>query len=197
MKKTLLLIIIVALISNNIFYGQETGTFTDSRDGNTYKTVKLGENWWFAENLRFKTDNSWAYGDDENNVALYGRLYTFEAARKACPAGWHLAKETEWTSLSSLMDEKKTGGKLKAVDHWEAPNEGADNSLKFNGLPGGYRTPDGKFVDMGKIAAFWSDTDDANSNTAWRIYLLYDNTGIMRGMDLKTHGFSVRCVKDK
>ena len=194
MKK---MIFILLLISFNYISAQETGIVTDNRDGNTYKTVKIGDNWWFAENLRFKTDNSWAYDDNEENVKTYGRLYTFEAARKACPTGWHLAKEVEWSSLSSLMDEKITGGKLKAVDGWEAPNSGADNSLGFNCLPSGYRTTDGKYTDKGKIAIFWSDTDDVNGNTAWRIYLLYDSAGIMRGMDLKTHGFSVRCVKDK
>ncbi len=194
MKKFVL--ILLAIMSSYVSYTQEIGSYTDPRDGKTYKTVKLGEHWWFAENLNYKTDDSWAFSDDENNANIYGRLYTFEAAQKACPSGWHLAKEVEWSSLSSLMDEKIIGGKLKAVEKWEKPNIGADNSTKFNALPSGYRTPDGQFVDLGKIAAFWSDTDDANGNTAWRIYLLYDNSGIMRGMDLKKHGFSVRCVKD-
>ncbi|MCF6242849.1 MAG: fibrobacter succinogenes major paralogous domain-containing protein [Bacteroidales bacterium] len=196
MKKNIFTIIISLFLGISTLIAQETDTFTDNRDGNTYKTVKIGERWWFAENLRFKTDNSWAYDNNESNVAKFGRLYTFEAAQKACPAGWHLAKETEWTSLSTLDNEKITGGKLKATSEWEAPNTGADNSMSFNALPGGYRTPEGEFTDKGKIAAFWSDTDNANGNTAWRIYLLYNNSGIMRGMDLKTHGFSVRCVKD-
>jgi len=196
MKKIFLFII--SMLTVSIYsLSQEIGSFTDIRDGNVYKTVKIGENIWFAENLRFKTDNSWAYDNNENNVSEYGRLYTFEAAREACPSGWHLATEKEWSSLGSLMDEKITGAKLKSTSGWDNAVEKGSNSLHFNALPAGYRSPEGEFVDKGKIAAFWSDTDDATGVTAWRVYLLYNNDGIMRGMDLKTHGFSVRCVKNK
>ncbi len=196
MKKIFFIITIALLSAGFISAQNQTGTFTDTRDGKVYKTVKIGDNWWFAENLDFKTDSSWLYGGNSANEKTYGRLYTLKAAEKACPAGWHLATEAEWSSLSSLKNENITGGKLKTKNLWQAPNTGADNSMNFNGVPGGYRSPEGKFTDLGKIATFWSSTK-ASGNTEWRIYLLYNNSGIERGMDLKTHGFSVRCVKNK
>lgn len=70
--------------------GGTTGTFTDPRDGQTYATVEIGNQTWFAQNLNYETSNSWTYIDDPANGDIYGRLYTWEAALNACPSGWHL-----------------------------------------------------------------------------------------------------------
>ena len=56
------------------------GTFTDARDGETYRTIQIGNQVWMAENLRFKTDGSYAPNNDESNVAKFGRLYTWTKA---------------------------------------------------------------------------------------------------------------------
>ena len=81
---------------------------TDPADGQTYKVVKLADGkLWMAENLRYKP---WAGGSwDLSQVRFpdsiaktsvqYGRLYTWEVAKKACPKGWHLPTEAEWTAM--------------------------------------------------------------------------------------------------
>ena len=58
----------------------EYGSLTDDRDGQTYKTVKIGEQIWMAENLNYEELNSYCYNDSAEYCAKYGRLYTWAAA---------------------------------------------------------------------------------------------------------------------
>jgi len=106
-----------------------TGTFTDSRDGNEYKWVKIGDQIWMAENLRYLPSvhsNSQFYnqalnklpgygvydydGTDVNtaktseNYTTYGVLYNWYAtvqsgAHAIAPIGWRVPTDTEWTQL--------------------------------------------------------------------------------------------------
>ncbi len=132
----------------------EFGEMTDSRDGQTYKTVKLGDQTWLAHDLNYETDDgSWCYGDDPANCEIYGRLYDWEAAMDACPDGWHLASDEEWSTLIKYLDRKAdpssdnesyiAGGMMKATGTmedgtgpWKSPNEGATDASGFSAEAG-------------------------------------------------------------
>lgn len=178
-------------------------TFTDPRDNHIYKTVTIGTQTWFAENLAFKPNIGvyWALENDNNNVLKYGYLYDWETSKKGCPIGWHLPSDNEWTILSNYLGgEKLAGGKLKSMTGWDNPNAGASNSSKFNALPGGAAGCFGDgchpFVAPGNRADFWSSSSN-DANFAWSRTLFYDESSIKRFNEVKTDGYSIRCIKDK
>jgi uncharacterized protein (TIGR02145 family) len=199
----------------------ETGTATDA-DGNLYKTVKIGTQWWMAENLRTTRYNdstsillitdsaTWgtlttpAYCWYNNNPGTYkksyGALYNWFAVNtgKLAPKGWHVPAETEWNILIGYLGGNLVaGGKMKESGtlHWESPNTGADNSSGFSALPGGARLSFGWYVSLGRYGFWWSVNDSIGGCTADRP-LAYQSPEIWYDYSPKVHGYSVRCVKD-
>jgi len=154
-------------------------TVTDI-DGNCYRTVTIGTQVWMAENLKVTHDcngeaipnvtdgATWAgltagayceYNNDVNNVATYGRLnnwYAVADSRNISPAGWHVASDAEWQTLSIFLGgDAIAGGKMKetGTTHWYSPNTGATNESGFSALPGGYRASgNGPYENMGYYA---------------------------------------------
>jgi uncharacterized protein (TIGR02145 family) len=199
-KLAFLLFIIISLFINGLLAQRRDSTFTDARDGKKYKTVKIGNQTWMAENLNFKTDTgSWCYKNKRKNCLKYGRLYNWETATAVCPNGWHLPSDAEWTSLFDYLDgEKVAGGKMKeaGTEYWRSPNRGADNSSGFTALPGGYRDyDDGSFHSLGYNASYWSSTEYGGTD-AWDRALVYGSASMGRYYFSKMYDFSVRCLKD-
>lgn len=193
--------------------------FTDIRDGNVYNWVKIGNQIWMAENLRYlpsvvgpgtgskTTPYYYVYGYEGTSVAAakatanyttYGVLYNWTAACNSCPDGWHLPSDAEWTELTDYLGgTSDAGGKLKetGTTHWYSPNTGATNETGFTALPGGYRFNNGSFFDIGHYGDWWSATEDDTSN-AWYRYMGYNYSNVNRRDYNKEVGFSVRCVRD-
>ena len=172
----------------------KNASITDSRDGHAYKVVTIGSQTWMAENLNYKTDNSYCYNGDVTNCSKYGRLYTWTAAMTACPNGWLLPNKTDWNTLFNAVGGQSTAGKvLKSMFGWYSNGNGLD-SLGFSALPAGYWYNDG-FFSVDGYAGFWSAAE-VNSNNAYGMSLFYDKDEAYLDYDFKTLGFSVRCLMD-
>ena len=187
------------LILNSVgLFAQQTGTFTDSRDGKIYKTVKIGNQTWFAENLAYKANGGcWAFNKDTVNVPKYGYLYNWETAKTACPAGWHLPSDAEWKTLTEYLGGAKVaGGKLKSTTDWLLnASENDTNESGFNALPGsalGYSS--NNFGELGVDAIFWSST--STERKYFWLRHLNESKVLFRDFDFPAAGYSVRCIKD-
>jgi uncharacterized protein (TIGR02145 family) len=196
----------------------------DERDGNAYANVQIGGQCWMAENLAYlpqvspssqgsnsdpyyyvngyeSTDVNAAKATDNYNH--YGVLYNWPASLIACPEGWHLPTDTEWTVLTNYLGgQSVAGGKMKSTrtepephPRWDSPNTGATNSSGFSALPGGGRDPGGSFYGAGGGGYWWSSSE-GDGSYAWRRYLGYGGAQVSRYDYYKSGGFSVRCLKD-
>lgn len=173
--------------------GSVTGKVTDARDGKTYKIITIGTQTWMAENLNFEMPGSWCI-----DCEVYGRSYNYEAAKKACPAGWHLPSEAEWTVLTDFAGGGSVvGGNLKEAGtlHWKSPNTGATNSSGFCALPHGFRTLMGYLSEPTKFAMFWTSTVSKGPNIK-SIRLDYNKSTVSTVESDRNIGNSLRCIKD-
>jgi uncharacterized protein (TIGR02145 family) len=178
--------------------GVET-QFTDPRDGNVCRTVKIGNQVWMAENIRYKIDGSWCYDDDESNSQRYGRLYNWEAAKEACPPGWHLPTRKEWQRLFGYAGGNSVASrKLKSTRGWndyKSQNCNGTDDFGFSALPGGCRDTKGSFYGVGNCGDWWTATA-SGSGCARRRNMLYNHVSMGEGDHEVGNGFSVRCVQD-
>ena len=182
------------------------GTFTDTRDKKTYKTVKIGSQVWMAENLNYAAEDlySCCYGDDDSpdspNCKKYGRLYDWNVAMKVCPSGWHLPSNKEWDILvNSVGADKVAGKKLKSASDWndyEGKSGNGTDNYGFSALPGHSCGPDGCYSSLGDKGYWWSFTEK-DDRSAYNWIMNYNNDDVNHSDDDKGNAYlSVRCIKD-
>ncbi len=171
-------------------------TFTDARDGQSYAWVELDDGKkWMAENLNYETIDSWCYNEEENNCNTYGRLYTWDAALSACPDGWHLPSDIEWSFMAN-----KYGGYYDSIendgdgeDTFDALIEGGTSG--FEALFGGVRFTDSSFVALDLFSIYWTSTE-STSDDALTYGLYKAEFSLVRSGADKVYGLSCRCVED-
>jgi len=126
-------------LSCSSYDGGDDGSVT--YEGQKYRTVKIGEQVWFAENLNYNVSGSKCYNDDPANCAKYGRLYDWTTATTICPSGWHLPTNADWETLVNNVNNARAGQHLKALEGWEDQHHGSLDTYGFKALPGGYGFP--------------------------------------------------------
>jgi len=139
---------------------ETSGSFTDSRNGQKYKMVKIGNQTWMAENLNIPKEDSWCYGEGgqvydsereeyvtlssnevQSNCAKYGRLYTWEAAMSACPTGWRLPTRSDWDVLAETVGGQKVELVLGPEEHsWDYAGKALKSTSGWYGDGNGTNT---------------------------------------------------------
>ena len=179
-------------------------SIVDNRDGQVYKTVKIGEQVWMAQNLNYIDtakavfkDNSWCYDNNPRNCALAGRLYTWTVAKDSlCPEGYHLPDTTEWNTLfTSVGGTANAGTVLRSILGWDSVN--GTNDYGFSAVAVGERYHSGSFDSEGTKAFIWTATalPEESENSAYAAYFVEDATVSFK-KNFKDNGASVRCLKD-
>lgn len=164
------------------------------RAGNEYPVVQIGEQYWMAENLNYKTENSYCYDDQESNCEIYGRLYTWDAAMTACPDGYRLPSQDDisilWDYANQMDGNSRPQDVLWVNGTWDAR---ANNKTGFSAYPGGRWN--GSYGQWLMRAYFWTSTE-VNDNK-YAHYLMMDDLNATVGPSWpKNYRLSVRCVKD-
>ena len=179
------------VIIPNIIFSQndsEFSTFTDSRDGKAYKTVKIGNQTWMAENLAYIAGNNCLDTDFDFNKEEYGQLYSWETAKKVCPTNWYLPSKEEYETLL----DKYGGEKNYTNENYEALIPGGISG--FSALFGGWRNINGDSGYFGRSGYFWMSSQNGNKSWGLNIASGFKKAGFISYN--KIIGMSVRCVQD-
>ena len=192
-----------AIVAFSLLLMSCSESFTDSRDGQSYDVVKIGEQTWMAENLNFETAGSFCPEGDARNCKRLGRLYSWAEARSVCPDGWRLPTKEDFEALVAATSDdaaqssshSRAGLALKSSDGWFKKGNGSD-ALGFKALPAGYRGADGKFDGIGGYAYFWSATEESENReaNAFYLFLSFSSDAASINAFAKEDYRSVRCV---
>ena len=187
-------ILYLSCIITSVLFAACSESFTDPRDGQSYDIVKIGERTWFAEKLNFMTEGSVCPEGDSRNCDKYGRLYTWDDARAACPEGWRLPDSADFATLvEQAGGAAEAGEKLKSTGGWFKKGNGTD-ALGFNALPAGYRGAEGSYDGIGGYAYFWSATATPD-DLAYYLFLDFSSKAASMNAFPKGDFRSVRCIK--
>lgn len=172
--------------------------FIDPRDSQTYRTLRHNGKIWMAQNLNFELgEGSWFYNNNSELSEKFGRLYNWEAAKKACPPGWHLPTDEEWKELLRDFGGYYDGNIRKNLGKPEKAYEALilGGYSTFGALLGGWRYSHDNFGTLGSNGYYWSSTEK-DASAAWHYYFMREYRRAGRASSPKARGCSCRCIKD-
>ena len=163
---------------------------------------------WMAENVNYKTDDSYCYNGADKNCKTYGRLYAWDDAQNVCPNGWRMPSLDEWHILFDVVGgtsaDNISGKVLKSVEGWkyDSPATTGSDKYGFTALPGGLQVYDGgmfMFDGIDTDAVFWTSSGSGSDGTgpnAVYVRISYDKVTANISSFLKESRVSVRCIKN-
>lgn len=172
-------------------------SFTDPRDGQTYKTIKLLDgSTWMAENLNYDLGNGcYLYENNPINGKNYGRLYTWEAAHKAAPPGWKIPTRKEWRTMIGRYGTWE-GNFFASYNRTAFLFLKENGGTQFNAGNGGLRTDLGNFNYLGKYGNYWG----SDKKFVEEYHAIQFEKGLNKIVEItknKDYALSVRCYKDE
>lgn len=191
------------------------GTLEDERDGQAYKTVRIGRQTWIAEGLNLYVDSSWWYENKGAEGRYGGRMYSWTTAlglpdtcatrscldltrgrlRGLCPKGWHVPSLEEFDTLMKVAGgPSRSGYTLRAMGGWY-DNRNGNDSLGFRLVATGRREQNGVFMAP-KMEARWITTDEQDLTVYWAVSSFYSFPVMEHAMTRKAEGFGLRCIQD-
>ncbi len=200
--------------TDNTCPGTPTVIFAET----TYNTVQIGDQCWLKENLNIGTmittrpdqeqdqENNgtiekYCYDNKPTNCGTYGGLYEWDEAMQytnsegsqgICPEGWHIPTLADFDTL--IAEVNNDGNSLKAIGGGTGSGA-ATNTSGFSASLAGYEASD-SFNYFGEFASFWSSTELNSFDKVNSMYLNDYDGEINLVNNVKSHGFSIRCVKD-
>jgi len=204
--------------------GGGSGTFTDSRNGKSYKFVNIGSQVWLAENLNYAAEGS-KCGDESTGGVLsdantavcdaYGRLYDWATVMNLpsgcnrgscssliytkhqgiCPSGWHIPTYEEWRTLVSFVEYDKMCRSC-SNKYLKTSEWGGLDTYGFSALPGGLGYTNGNFSGVGNSGYWWTASENIRNGALFWYMVYNDEYGSMGKIDYRSYLFSVRCLQD-
>ena len=195
-------------VSSSSSEASSSSSVAEVSSSSSVKAVEIGSQVWMAENLNYAVEGSKCVDGktltDENTAYCdtYGRLYNFEAAKKACPSGWHLPSYDEWDTLIKFVGTYSTAGMfLKAKSGWSRGSAAGEDTYGFTALAGGY-VDNNEVYDVGTGGYWWGFADNKFNDHVY----LYISGNPYHGGDVsledsydgsdEIYFYSVRCLQD-
>ena len=186
----------------------KSGSLTDERDGQTYKTVQIGNQVWMAENLKLEVSDGFCYGDVKDNCEKYGTFYTAKTALRICPENWKLPNDEAWKILAQNIGAEydvsgRSGGgtfiyinddaisKIRSTSGWT--NSNGTDVLGFSAYPAG-KFNGTQYSGLGEQAVFMGSNKSSGEDDSWAA--ISENQIYITGGKVTNSAMPVRCLQE-
>jgi uncharacterized protein (TIGR02145 family) len=203
MRRVSILLIGVAVVSVTLLAQTPTaslalGAAQPTSSGTTYSSKRMADGkQWTTQNLNVNTAQSYCYEDAELNCRQYGRLYTWEAARRGCQSlgdGWRLPTDDEWRQMAQryggLLEDSADGAKAT----YRVLVIGGTSA--FSAMLGGSRGSDGGYERLEAHGFYWTASDTGSTSAPFYNFGKGGQALSRHGQGQKQMAVSVRCIKE-